>query len=218
MHRRKLPFATRSGLWKWKVLPFGLTSAPATFQRLMEKVLHGLHWKTLLLYLDDVIIIAPDFQTHLERLEEVLKRLQGAGLKLKPAKCELLREKVRYLGHVVSKEGVATDPDKIADIRKWHPPGNLKELQAFLGTAGYYRQYLKDYATNAKPLTRLTIKEVPWGWDADAQAAFEKLKEGLVTAPVLGYPDPAVTYILDTDASAVGWEPYSPRSRQEARE
>ena len=202
--QEKAAFATRSGLWKWKVLPFGLTSAPATFQRLMEKVLHGLHWKTLLLYLDDIIIIAPDFQTHLERLEDVLKRLQGAGLKLKPEKCELLQEKVKYLGHVVSKEGVATDPDKVADIKKWHPPRTLKELQAFLGTAGYYRQYLKDYATSAKPLTRLTTKETPWEWDAAAQEAFETLKEGLVTAPVLGYPDPAIKYILDTDASAVG--------------
>ena len=111
---------------------------------------------------------------------------------------------MKYLGHVVSKEGVATDPDKVADIKKWHPPRTIKELHAFLGTAGYYRQYLKDYATSAKPLTRLTIKEVPWEWDAAAQEAFEKLKEGLVTAPVLGYPDPAVKYILDTDASTVG--------------
>ena len=96
--QEKSAFATRSGLWKWKVLPFGLTSAPATFQRLMEQVLRGLHWKTALLYLDDVIVISPDFTSHLHRLEEVLQRLQSAGLKLKPQKCELLQTKVRYLG------------------------------------------------------------------------------------------------------------------------
>jgi hypothetical protein len=115
-------FITRSGLWQWKVLPFGLTSAPATFQRLMERVLQGLHWRTLLLYLDDVIVIAPDFPTHLERLGEVLDRLQQAGLKLKPSKCELLRKRVRYLGHIVSEEGVSTDPEKTAAVESWPTP------------------------------------------------------------------------------------------------
>ena len=102
--QEKSAFITRSGLWKWKVLPFGLTSAPATFQRLMEQVLRGLHWKTALLYLDDGIVIAPDFRTHLDRLAEVLQRLQQAGLKLKPKKRELLQSEVRYLGHLVQKE------------------------------------------------------------------------------------------------------------------
>ena len=161
--REKSAFATRSGLWKWKVLPFGLTSAPATFQRLMEQVFQGLHWKTLLLYLDDVIVIAPDFETHLRRLEEVLKRLRQAGLKLKPSKCALLQAKVQYLGHVVSADGISTDPEKIEAVRDCPPPSDLKELQAFLGTVGYYRQYLADFATIAKPLTVLTSKGTPWG-------------------------------------------------------
>ena len=119
--QEKSTFATRSGLWKWKVLPFGLTSTPATFQRLMEQVLHGLHWKTLLLYLDDVIVISPDFDSHLQRLEEVYSRLQDAGVKLKPAKCELLQDEVHYLGHVVSAEGVATDATKVEAIKKLEP-------------------------------------------------------------------------------------------------
>lgn len=126
--QEKSAFATRSGLWKWRVLPFGLTSAPATFQRLMERVMEGLYWRTLLLYLDDVIVIAPDFESLIQRLDEVLARLQQAGLKLKPSKCELLRTKVRYLGHIVSAEGVATDPDKIMAISTWTPPVNLKGL------------------------------------------------------------------------------------------
>ena len=200
----KSAFATRTGLWKWKVLPFGLTSAPATFQRLMEQVLQGLHWKTLLLYLDDIIVVAPDFQTHLQRLEEVLGRLQKAGLKLKPGKCELLQHMVRYLGHIVSEEGVATDPAKVEAMKDWPPPKEVKELQAFLGMTGYYRQYIPDYATIAKPLTQLIGKDTLWRWGEEAQGAFDQLKEGLTTAPVLGYPDPGKTYILDTDASAVG--------------
>ena len=202
--QEKSAFTTRSGLWKWKVLPFGLTSAPATFQRLMEQVLHGLHWKTLLLYLDDVIVISPDFASHLKRLEDVFERLQDAGLKLKPTKCELLQDEVHYLGHVVSAEGVATDPDKIAAIREWEAPKDLKALQAFLGTAGYYRQYIPDFATIAKPLTRLTSGDNPWVWNMEEQTAFQRLKDGLVSAPVLGYPDPTLPYLLDTDASAVG--------------
>ena len=100
----------------------------------MEQVLRGLHWKTALLYLDDVIVIAPDFSSHLTRLEEVLKRLHGAGLKLKPQKCELLQKEVKYLGHIVNSEGIATDPDKIEAIKSWPPLYDVKELQAFLGT------------------------------------------------------------------------------------
>ena len=202
--QEKSAFATRSGLWKWKVLPFRLTSAPATFQRLMEQVLRDLHWKTALLYLNDVIVISPDFGSHLTRLEEVLQRLHGAGLKLKPQKCELLQTQVRYLGHIVSSNGIATDPDKIEAIKSWPPPRDLKELQAFLGTAGYYRQYLPDFATVARPLHQLTSKGTEWVWDTDAQEAFDELRRRLVTAPILGYPDPKLQYILDTDASDVG--------------
>ena len=202
--QEKSAFITRSGLWKWRVLPFGLTSAPATFQRLMEQVLRGLHWKTALLYLDDVIVISPDFPSHLLRLEEVLQRLQKAGLKLKPQKCELLQEEVRYLGHIVSADGIATDPEKIAAIKNWPTPQNLKQLQAFLGTAGYYRQYLPEFATVAKPLHQLTSKGAEWIWDSEAQAAFEELRQRLTAAPILGYPDPRLEYILDTDASDVG--------------
>ena len=202
--REKSAFTTRNGLWRWKVLPFGLTSAPATFQRLMEKVLHGLHWKTLLLYLDDIIVISPDFDSHLERLEEVLKRLRRANLKLKPSKCELFRDEVRYLGHVVSSQGVSTDPEKVEAVSSWDPPTSVKDLQSFLGLAGYYRQYIPDFSTIAKPLSKLTSKETEWAWTEECAKAFQLLKDKLVEAPVLGYPDPALPYILDTDASAVG--------------
>jgi len=99
------------------VLPFELTSAPATFQRLMEQVLSGLHWKTLLIYLDDVIVISPDFDTHVSQLREVFDRLRVAGLKLKPSKCVLLQREVKYLGHVVGRDGVATDPEKVRAVR-----------------------------------------------------------------------------------------------------
>jgi len=121
------------------VLPFGLTSAPATFQRLMEQVLSGLHWKTVLIYLNDVIMISPDFQTHVSRLQKVFERHRGAGLKLKLCKCALLQTEVKYLGHVVGRNGVATDPEKVRAIEDWVSPQSLTGLQTFLGLLEYYR-------------------------------------------------------------------------------
>ena len=200
----KSAFCTRSGLWRWNVLPFGLTSAPATFQRLMERVLQGLHWKTLLLYLDDVIVIGANFESHLHRLQEVLDRLRSAGLKLKPSKCHLFQTEVRYLGHVVSNRGVSTDPEKVEAVADWVPPRKQSELHSFLGTVGYYRQYIEGFATIAKPLTHLTAKNVRFQWTDECQKAFDSLKQSLISAPVLGYPDASCEYILDTDASLVG--------------
>ena len=135
------------------MLPFGLTSAPATFQRLMEKVCHELHRRTLLLYLDDVIVIAPDFSTHMDRLRQVFQHFRPANLKLKPSKCSLFQSEVRYLGHVVSKDGVSTNPEKVSAVADWPTPKCLAELQAFLSTVGYYRQYIGGFASLTKPLT-----------------------------------------------------------------
>lgn len=202
--RDKAAFCTRGGLWRWKVLPFGLTAAPATFQRLMERVMHGLHWKSLLLYLDDVIVIGKDFQDQYEHLKEVLTRLRSAGLKLKPSKCHLFQTEVRYLGHVVSKQGVATDPEKTTAIADWPIPRNVSELRGFLGTVGYYRQYVNNFASKSRPLTKLTGKHEKFQWTIECQNAFDVLKQSLLTAPVLGYPDAALEYILDTDASLEG--------------
>ena len=194
-------FVTRGGLWRWKVLPFGLTSAPATFERLMERVLKGLQWQTLLLYLDDIIVFSKDFSSHLTRLEEVFQRFRAAGLKLKPTKCRLFQEEVSYLGHIVSKSGVATDPEKVEAVRSWPSPKCLQEVRSFLGFVGYYRRFCPDFATIARPLNLLTSKETPFKWDQPEEDAFQTLKELLTTAPVLTYPDPSRPYILDTDAS-----------------
>jgi len=160
--QEKAAFITRDELWKWKVLPFGLTSAPATFQRLMEQVLCGLHWKTLLVYLDDVIVISPDFPTHVDRLQEVFERLRGANLKLKPSKCALFQPEVKYLRHIVGRHGVATDPEKVRAIEDWATPQDLTGLRAFLGLVGFYRQYIPDFAGVAQPLNQLTAKGVTW--------------------------------------------------------
>ena len=125
--REKSAFVTQGELWKLKVLPFGLTSAPAAFERLMEKVLKGLQWQNLLLYLDDVFIFSKDFESHLERLCKVSQRFRSARLKLQPKKCQLFQREVHYLCHMVSQHGIATDPAKISAVKEEKPRDALKK-------------------------------------------------------------------------------------------
>jgi len=167
----------------------------------MEQVLSGLHWKTFLIYLDDVIVISLDFSTHVNRLRKVFDRLRAAGLKLKPFKCALLQPEVTYLGHVVGRDGVATDPEKVQAVKEWALPHDFPELRTFLGLVGYYWQYIPGFAGVAQPVNRLTAKGVQWQWTHEEQQAFNHLKQRLMVAPILTYPDPAKEYILNTDAS-----------------
>ena len=201
----KTAFCTGAGgLYQWNVLPFGLTSAGATFERLMERVLQGLHWETCLIYLDDVIIFAKDVETHINRLDAVLTRIKEAGLKISPRKCQIFRDKVEFLGHIVSGDGVATDPKKISAVQDWKTPRCVKEVRSFMGLCSYYRKFVKNFACIAKPLHRLTEVEQPFEWNLQCQEAFMTLKDALVTAPILSFPVPGEPYVLDTDAS--GWE------------
>ena len=114
-------------------MPFGLVSAPSTFERCIENVLRGLQWQTCLIYLDDIIIFSQTFEDHLENLTEVFKRIKNAGLKLKSSKCEFLKQMVKFLGHVVSKEGISTDPEKISAVADWPAPTSVTEIRSFLG-------------------------------------------------------------------------------------
>ena len=131
--REKTAFVTPFGLYQFKVMPFGLCNAPSTFQRLMELVLAGLHWSTCLVYLDDIIIFSHTMEDHFQKLEAVFQRLQQAGLKIKPRKCSLFRKSVHYLGHIVSQQGVHTDPEKTKCVAAWSTPMNLNDLRKFLG-------------------------------------------------------------------------------------
>ena len=177
------------------------TTVPATFERLMEKVLKSLQWQTLLLYQDDVIIFSKDFENHLERLAEICQRFRSAQLKLRPEKCQLFQREVHYLGHVVSRHGIATHPAKIFAVKDWKIPQCTQEAKSFLGFVGYYRRFCPDFATIARPLNVLSSKDTKFQWEAPKQMTFERLKALLVEAPVLTYTDPSRQYILDTDAS-----------------
>ena len=200
----KTAFTTPEGLYQFKVMPFGLCNAPETFQRLMDRVLSGLKWSSCLVYFDDIIVVGTTFQEHLHHLTSVFTRLRGAGLKLKPKKCTLCRQQVTFLGHVVSTDGVATDPSKTEAVSKWPTTQNRKEVQQFLGLANYYRRFVKDFALISKPLQRLTEKYAPFEWTIGCQNAFDELRKRLVSSPVLAYPDYGRRFILDTDASDVG--------------
>ena len=139
--RGKTAFCTPCGLYEFNVIPFGLCNGPATFQRLMDWVLAGLQMSQCLVYLDDVIVVGCTFEEHLINLQEVFERVRRAGLKLKPSKCFFLQERVFYLGHEVSREGVATDPARINQVAQWPVPQSTKDVQKFLGLAGYYHQF-----------------------------------------------------------------------------
>ena len=197
----KTAFCTRYGLYQWRVMPFGLCNAPSTFECLMEKVLVGLQWKIALLYLDDVIVFSSTVEQQLDRLRLVFERLRKANLQLKPKKCHLFCKEVSFLGHRVSGEGVTTEEDKVKAVKEWPVPKSVKAVRSFLGLTGYYRRFVKDYAAVASPLIALTQKAVAFKWGDEEQRAFDALKDKLVTAPILGYPDTKEAFILDTDAS-----------------
>jgi len=192
------------GLFRFLTMPFGLCNAPATFERLMERVLAGLQWEIAVLYIDDIVVFSNDLETHLARLGQVLQRLRTAGLKLKPVKCKLLKHRVEFLGHIVSHQGVEVDPGKVRKVLEWVQPQALTQVRSFIGLCAYYRRFIPDFSTLAKPLFGLMEKGAEFRWGESQERAFRALKEALTKAPVLAYPKPDIPYILDTDASNFG--------------
>ena len=200
--RDKAAFVTHQGLYNFKVLPFGLCNAPATFESLMDRVLKVLQWQTCLVYIDDVIVFGKDVDSAFIHLKEIFQRLKEAQLKLKPKKCSLFKISVSFLGHVVSRDGIQCNPDKVSAVEEWPRPQNLKELRSFLGLCSYYRRFIQECSEIMAPLIHLTKKKVKFRWDEKCEVAFGKIKQALVQAPILAYPTSEDTFILDTDASA----------------
>ena len=170
----------------------------------MDLVLAALNWSHCLVYLDDVIILGRSFREHLNNLQAVLARLQEAGLKLKPAKCQFFQHKVEFLGHIVSRNGIQADPRKIEMVVNWPMPTTMKEIQQFLGFANYYRRFIRDFSQIEKPLHHLTESKSVFAWTNECLTAFTELRHRLTSAPVLAYPDFKQPFILDTDASRDG--------------
>ena len=177
---------------------------PASFSRLMDRVLAGLHWETCLFYLDDIIVFSSTWEEHLARLRQVFERLRHANLKLRADKCTFAAKEVSYLGHRVTEEGLLPDSSLLAAIREIPPPKTATEVRSFLGLAGYYRRYVKGFAAIAGPLHALTRKDAVFHWSAEYQAAFDQLKHLLTTSPITAFPDFSQAFRLYTDASTAG--------------
>jgi len=198
---QKTAFSTPFGHYEFKRMPFGLKNAPATFQRLMDRVLSGLQGTTLFVYLDDIVIYARSLQEHERKFNQLAERLRKANLRLQPDKCEFLRREVTYLGHVIREDGVKPDPKKIEAVSKFPRPKNAKNIKQFLGLAGYYRRFIPNFSKTAKPLTALLKKDEPFEWKQPQEDAFASLRDSLCTEPLLQHPDFTQPFILTTDAS-----------------
>ncbi len=202
--RQKTDFVTYCGLFQFRVLPFGLCNAPATFQRLMNSVLAGLIYKSCAVYLDDIVVASPTFEQHLADLEEVLARLRSADLSLKLSKCQFCLSDLAFLGYRVTPSSVHPDPDKVRAVTDFKVPSTVKHVRQFLGLTGYYRRFVQDYAKHAEPLFALTKKDVSFNWDGKCQAAMDLLKSAITSAPGLRFPDFSRPFFVHADACDAG--------------
>lgn len=214
--RPKTAFCTPFGLFEFNRMAFGLCNAPSTFQRLMERMFGAQHCQSLLLYLDDIIVFSSSVEDHINRLDLVLSRLRKEGLKAKLEKCCFFKKEVQYLGHLVSREGVSTDPAKVSAVAKWPRPTTVSELRSFLGFAGYYRRFVEGFSKLAAPLNRLGAElggtktrkgqgpRLDGVWTDVCENSFQDLKQRLVSAPTLAFADFNLPFILEVDASHIG--------------
>jgi hypothetical protein len=202
----KTAFHTRYGHYEFRVLPFGLTNAPATFMRLMNDVLRPLLDVCVVVFLDDILVYSKTPEEHAKHLRQVLELLRQHHLYAKASKCEFGADHVEFLGHIVGSDGIRTVPDKVEAVKSWPLPKTVSDVRSFLGLTGYYRRFVRDYAKFSLPLTNLTKKDVPFEIAGAPTIAFQELKSRLSSAPVLRTADPNLPFSITTDASdfAVG--------------
>lgn len=194
-------FRTRYGAYKCKVLPFGLTNGPATYQRYMNDILFDYLDDFCTAYLDDILIYSDNLLEHDMHVNKVLARLDAAGLQADIKKCEFNVMSTKYLGFIISTDGIRVDPEKVRVIEEWKPPGTVKGIQSFLGFCNFYRRFIRDYGKIARPLIELTKKDFPFRFSSTCMTAFTHLKHLLISAPVLQHYDPKLQCMLETDAS-----------------
>ena len=199
----KSAFITHDGIYEFNRMAFGLKNAPMSFQFFISTLMRNLNWKHVLCYIDDILIFSKTFDEHLDHINQVFQRLRSASLTLKPSKCHFAVPSLIYLGHTISKQGIGLDPSNTDAVRTFPVPKNQRDVRSFLGLANFYRRFCKDFAKIANPLNKLLQKNTKFVWTDQAQIAFDSLKQSLITAPMLYYPDLNNGFCLTTDASDI---------------
>lgn len=202
--RHKTAFVTPDGQYEYNRMPFGLVNAPSVFQRTINKILLEAKIKYAIVYMDDILIPSKDIEEGLKRLEEVLVLLKRGGLTLKLNKCHFFLETIDFLGYEVKSDGIRPGLRKIEAVANFPKPGNQHELRQFLGLSGYFRRFIRNYASLAAPLTDLLKKDIKWCWTGNQDEAFNKIKEMLVDRPLLALYNPKAETQVHTDASKEG--------------
>ncbi|KAJ9541664.1 hypothetical protein OSB04_028170 [Centaurea solstitialis] len=200
----KTAFRTRYGHFEFLVMPFGLTNAPAAFMDLMNRVCRPMLDRSVIVFIDDILIYSKTKEEHVVHLREVLEVLRRERLYAKFSKCAFWLEEVQFLGHIINREGIKVDPEKIEAVMDWEAPKAPTEIRSFLGLAGYYRRFIQDFSKIAVPLTRLTKKSEPYVWGSEQQRAFDTLRQKLCEAPVLTLPEGVEDMTVYCDASRLG--------------
>ena len=204
--RQKTAYACELGLFEWRGMPFGMCNTSATFQRAIARALRKIvnrEGSMVMAYIDDIVIATETFEDHMVRLREVFECLREAGFKMRVAKCDFMKSEIKYLGRVVSAEGIKPDPKAVAKLRNWEVPRNKTEMQNFLGFANYYREFIPWHAKLVAPLHAITGLGATFAWGDEQQQAFNAVKLALIEATALAQPDSEGEFVLDTDASAV---------------
>ena len=204
--KHKTAFNTKFGSFEFNRMPFGLSNAPYTFQRIMDVMLTGFKWINCLVYLDDIIIFSHSFENHLNDIRSILVVIRNVKLKLKSKKCRFGFTRINYLGHIISDKGIEIDYSKLEPIKRIKKLYSVKEVKSFLGLANYYRRFIKDFSIIAYPLNRLTTKEAKtFEWNQQAQDALDELKLKLCSTPILAYPNFNDKFLIQTDACKFGY-------------
>uniref|UniRef100_A0A0A9D2Z3 Integrase catalytic domain-containing protein n=1 Tax=Arundo donax TaxID=35708 RepID=A0A0A9D2Z3_ARUDO len=200
----KMTFQTHSGHYEFCVMPFGLSDAPPTFQGGMNQMLEPMLRKFVLVFMDDILVYSPTLEDHMQHVAQVLAILQAHRFQVKKSKCSFAQQRLAYLGHVISAQGVVTDLEKIKAVRDWPSPTNVKELRSFLGLAGYYRKFVRNFGIISRSVTELLKKDTFFVWTSEKEQSFQVLKEALVQAPVLALSDFSKQFTIETDACEYG--------------
>ena len=200
----KTAFVSRYGHHEYLVVPFGLTNAPAIFMNLMNKIFMPYLDKFVIVFIDDILVYSKDKAEHAKHLKIVLQTLREHQLYAKFSKCEFWLDQVEFLGHVISKDGIAVNPTKVASVLEWKSPTNGKQIRGFLGMAGYYRRFIEGFSKIAGPMTKLLRKNTPFVWTEQCEQSFQTLKQKLTTSPVLAVPETGKDYTVYCDASKNG--------------